>query len=1406
MRRLNFKLLILLVVAVAAVGAGVHLLHEVQSRRSAARLLDQAISAQEDGLLPRSAAIFARYLRYRPGDAEALARYGLLLADLAAREEQAQRAWLVLQRAIALGGSRDEARRDAVRRRFLELGVELGRTAEVREVAATMLGEDPRDGKALLALGRCDEADGRLAEAAARYGEAIEADPTLVDAYVFRANLQRTELQDPAGAGRTLDAMVAANDGSYLAHFARAAEWALEATPEAREHAEREASRAVELAPDEPRVRLFAAGLAIERSDWDAARGHLRHGLENDPGDGRFYQALALVEVRAGDLEEAAAVLDKALKVLPDSGDLKWLRGHVVLSQLDAEEGGGLDEEPRSEKLAIAAGIIQDLGRRGYDRGRLGLLDGRLQMVERRWSRAAEVLEEAAPLLVRQPELAREADLLLARTYGQLGDEARQFAAYRRLAGRADDVEGRARAAASLESLGRFDEALTQYRLAAEASPEARLAIARLTVDQVRRQPPARRVWESAEAAIDEAEAVAPDSPLIPLLRADVLEGRGRPDEARALLARARDARPGEYPLWAGLIALAYRDRDLQAVPGLLDAAEQALGDRDRASLRVLRARYLATLGGPGAAEAVAALAEGLDGLAKADVRAVRLGIADSLAFLGDHRRALGTWAPQADAAPSDVAAQLLMFELALRAGDEEAQGRALARVERLDPTLARFAAVQRTLDRGRRGEAGEADLAEAGTLLDRVAAERPESARVDVSRAELARLRGEPDSVVSDHYGQAFLKGERSPAIIRQYVELLGRQGRHDDAAEVLAQLRDQPLLAQELNRVELAASFQNEDYSHALELAERAVKDGSSDFRDYLWLARLRALVDPRADVEAPLRRAIELAGADPTPRVSLVQFLVARGRRAEAERAGAEAEAAITSDADLPTLAQCHLQLGRVDKALEIYGRAVAAAPDDPATLRGYAAFLLGLGRHRAAEPVLEKLDALGGRPPREVASDRLVLAMVLATNADEPRARRALELLGLGDDPSGDAAGDLETLRVRARVLAAQPDDRHRARAVALLEALRRRRAANPADDALLAGLYEARDEWPESEAIRLALIDAAPAEPGPLAEYVQSLLRRRPDQAGPWLEKLAAIEPDAARTHQLRARLLELQGRPAEAAEVLRAFALAHEAVLEPFAAELERMGQDDAADQLYRRLADPARRDPVAALKLAEFLGRRGRTREALDLCESARRAAPPAAFATALANILSAGGDPDQARRAEGWLRALAAEHPDELPIPMGLAIVLGAQARYAEVQAIYRNILAREPGNVVALNNLAWSLALHAERDAEAIDLINRAIRSHGALPALLDTRATIHLKFGRADRAVADLRAAIANGAGDPAIHFHLAQALARVNDLGAARKALDDARRLGLRPTALDRLERPAYERLVADLAR
>ena len=142
-------------------------------------------------------------------------------------------------------------------------------------------------------------------------------------------------------------------------------------------------------------------------------------------------------------------------------------------------------------------------------------------------------------------------------------------------------------------------------------------------------------------------------------------------------------------------------------------------------------------------------------------------------------------------------------------------------------------------------------------------------------------------------------------------------------------------------------------------------------------------------------------------------------------------------------------------------------------------------------------------------------------------------------------------------------------------------------------------------------------------------------------------------------------------------------------------------------------------------------------------------------------------------------------------------------AQGKYDLVEATYRRILAIQPNNVVALNNLAVLLTLRRSEPEEARQLIERALELAGPGAALLDSRAMVELAASETKSAIRDLEEATADEP-SPEYFFHLAQAHLQRNDLSAAAQAIEVARSLGLDEESLHPLERDAYQQLLAVL--
>jgi tetratricopeptide (TPR) repeat protein len=172
------------------------------------------------------------------------------------------------------------------------------------------------------------------------------------------------------------------------------------------------------------------------------------------------------------------------------------------------------------------------------------------------------------------------------------------------------------------------------------------------------------------------------------------------------------------------------------------------------------------------------------------------------------------------------------------------------------------------------------------------------------------------------------------------------------------------------------------------------------------------------------------------------------------------------------------------------------------------------------------------------------------------------------------------------------------------------------------------------------------------------------------------------------------------------------------------------------------------------------------------------------------------------QLERVERWLQQTKTKDAKTQEMLMVcLAALRDFQGRHAEAIDLYRQVLSQNSNNPMALNNLAWLLALKDGKHDEALELVDKVIKTMGPNPSLLDTRAVIYLKMRRTDQAIQDLEEAVAT-LPTPANCFHLAEAYQtgkRAPD-PKAQKAFEDGLNVGLKAERLHSLEREDFHRL------
>jgi tetratricopeptide (TPR) repeat protein len=607
--------------------------------------------------------------------------------------------------------------------------------------------------------------------------------------------------------------------------------------------------------------------------------------------------------------------------------------------------------------------------------------------------------------------------------------------------------------------------------------------------------------------------------------------------------------------------------------------------------------------------------------------------------------------------------------------------------------------------------------------------------------------------------------------------VELLQREGDYETARRYLAELtrrlgEDELALRRTAVRLYQAQG----DYEDAAGQLASMVDDASSE-GDRLWLASLRSRSGDIAGAEAILDRLLR----NPRPGNDVIDvtadLYVATGRVDEAVallesrldvpdepsrarrigelllRSGAAGEAApylrraaeedATNVASWIALANLHVAQGDLERADDAIGRGLEIDPANEA--------LLTL---RAVTQT-----ARGTLDPDQVLT---MLGGLDATSADVARIVRLSDRIGRAAGPDladaqrlvRDLPGTMAAWRVAIEMHAAAErwDD-----AIDLARRAADRLPTNPApaematrllirrgraDDALEMA-YRWRERvlqapLPADTVIAALLVDAGRGAEAfdrlePYAERMWDERQRSPDRLETWLTALLATDREAEAT-----RIVER----------LAAEGPAWRSRLPDIAATLDAQ----AAERLLRALDGLLADDPVDRMRLAFAWN---------DL---ARRTGSDDAYERVSDLASSVAGDQELARAA-------ALMH----------AVVATARADLARAESLYRALVTEDAVDVIVLNNLADVLVRRGEQCDEAVDFAERATKLADDDPAVGLTLAQALACAGRYPEAELHLRAIVDRGYRHPDVFLTRARVSHARGRTAQAREDLEQARR-------------------------
>lgn len=189
---------------------------------------------------------------------------------------------------------------------------------------------------------------------------------------------------------------------------------------------------------------------------------------------------------------------------------------------------------------------------------------------------------------------------------------------------------------------------------------------------------------------------------------------------------------------------------------------------------------------------------------------------------------------------------------------------------------------------------------------------------------------------------------------------------------------------------------------------------------------------------------------------------------------------------------------------------------------------------------------------------------------------------------------------------------------------------------------------------------------------------------------------------------------------------------------------------------------------------LADVAVARGQTAAAVDALRKAHQIDKNQASLLRLFQQLTRqdGGKP-AIELASGWLKT----HPKDAVVQKRLADAYARAGQFAAARRHYEAVLAQQPKDGEALNNLANVLI--RQNDAGATAVAERALALQPQDARVIDTAGWAYFKAGNRDRALQLLRDARLRDPANADIRYHLAQVLAQAGRQAEAREELQTA---------------------------
>jgi tetratricopeptide (TPR) repeat protein len=1359
-----------LALIVLALG-GLHALHRYQESRLQVDHREAAFRYYEQGDYKAALGHLGHVLQSAPNDLEAVRAFARSVGELPDPTPQQQLGQLAqYRRAIMLEPSDAKTAAEG-----LELFLEFDLWLEASEMARQVLAVDETSKPALLALAQVAMHEDRGADAEEllmRVRGLYPSDDESLDMLVRL--LERRAANQPV-----------TQRGETIQRLETLVQEAVEGHGETNPRLYLIRARRLERAGDE-------ASLALARADYERVLDLLPRQADVATLAGRFYR-------RAGEFEEAVRWLNIALEVDPQSHET-----YALLAQTYSDRGRYGDAErilkqaleacPREATLLrfylaetlLFAGetqrvreIIDELTDVEVPVALTRYLQARLHLLEGRPAEAVNIFETIA-----DPVVTPMAQFFLTKAYMQLGQPQRALARLAQVPGNQFDplMLGRLQLDV-LAANGMYRDVIRKAEeMIAEYPNDADLLFLKadgLMGLLLSGQGMTMHLQELSRLH-ERLLQVATDDVRVRLLKSRIEQLAGRRDQAQYDLEEALSEQPAALELYAELVRLHLQDDDVEEALRILELAPPEVTNRPL--YRVLVARTHAV--GGDLDRAVSLLTRGLEEYSVEDRLSLQRLAATMLQRADRGAEAIDVLVEAADQNPQNIDLRVALLAMSDVQRQTELRDRLIAEIRRAEEAQGPDdPAVVWRVEQGRAHllDPQQAEPEEALNLLSEVLEVQPKNEKALHLLALAHRQLEQLDEAIDA--ARRALRVQPDQQITKLLlVDLLGRADRHEEAGALIDELSElqgpQPLL---LVQDRLSWSLRKGETASALEDARTLVASDPANPRLRVLLARLLFADEQPRQALDEAQQGLRLAPGFLDAAMTVVEIALAQDRIEVAEQAVAQF-AEHTDQPEAPYLLRSDIlaDQGDAEGVLDVLQEGIDATRS-PALMLARAR---ELARQERAEEALAQYDRIPSNADVAAAAALEAAELMLRQGAEEQRITAKIDLaervgaprldvlalrwlrLGLRRPP-GWVDEALPILQEMTTLEGAGPDV-----FLDLAQVQLNRGALQASAEALDEGLSRFPDHLGLNEEmgklyVRLGQLDQARIK----AAYIASL----PEGEAP--AKLLQIDVYEAQQNyqpaivQLKNMLRTNPDDPRARQWRLRALSL------------LERMGDEDGLERLLEETPVAERDDALHERWAVHLLRTQGPTAAAAYLKQRLEENPQSPELHFVLARVLLS--QPAEERDAELFDASLAKDEALNPGTARGL-LLRAAAAReredFDEAVEIYRQALEREPGNPIAVNNLAWTLGSDLNRTGEALRLLEEGLSRHPADPSLRRSYGILLVDARRWEEALSVWQSLARDRRADINAKLRVAQAHLELGQSMQARQVVNEVRDL------------------------